>query len=938
MTAPTLTIGSAAFDMTKAFYMPYGGQFETLVSASPTTIVVKLSTGEVYTFQGAFGFFGAFGSTTGTINSIKDDDASNNLIYSFTNLSLSFSTYLSYATVQNSPNFLEAVLGPNGAVIGGPGNDYFIALTPATSYDGGGGTNTLDFSRTGDARPVMINVGAGSATSTYFAAYVSPAIDYTDTFKNITTFIGPNFTPTSATVYRNIFLGGSGNHTFIGGGSSELSYGSPLYPGSLPTTGPVVFDFATKTALNGFGGIDSFDSAFNFRFDSAASSSTVIGGPGNHSLLVEQGIASLNYSDAPGPISISQGTAGAASLVITNGFGGTDSIVFSGATSLTIKGSAYNDNFVDGHETNLAFPPNISIDGGGGTNTIQFRDNRSDYTILTSSGVTTVTENGTDAARNDPVSLTNISVLEFADQTVSLAGTDQPPIMTAPASVMVAPGVTTGIPGISVSDPAAVAKNTTLSVVLTDTNGLLSANTTTTDGGGTITGSGTTTLSIAGTLAEVNADLATLSDKASEPDMIDMTTSDGLGGTDDHVVSVELTALPPPSGLALTPASDSGVKGDDVTNVTKPTITGDGAAGDTVALYDGTTAIGSAVVAAGGTWSATPTSALAPGVHTLTATETSATNGTSGSSAALKLTIKTSAPAPSGLSYAVAADKGGSGDTMTVAGKGEVGDTVTLYNGTTTIGSAAVAAAGTWSIITASPLAIGAHSLSAHEVDVAANTSPASPAQSITIDSATSDNEVVFVGNPGIDDFTGGPGNDYFYFSAANLANSDIVKGGGGTNYLVMTSSGTVNAGGVSGVEDYYLGNGAANSLTLANANFTGVTGSSITVYGGNAGNTVNAAALTGANRIIAVGGAGKDVLTGGAGNDYFYFSAANLANTDTVAGGGGTNYLMMTTAGTVAAGGVSGVEVYELANGGANSLTLANANFAGVTGASIRV
>ncbi len=152
-----------------------------------------------------------------------------------------------------------------------------------------------------------------------------------------------------------------------------------------------------------------------------------------------------------------------------------------------------------------------------------------------------------------------------------------------------------------------------------------------------------------------------------------------------------------------------------------------------------------------------------------------------------------------------------------------------------------------------------------------------------------------------------------------------------------MTTAGTVAAGGVSGVETYELGNGGADSLTLANANFTGVAGSSIAVYGGNAGNTVDASALTGANRVVAIGGAGTDTFTGGAGNDWFYFSAANLAGTDTVNGGAGANYLNMTTAGTVAAGGVSGVETYELANGAANSLTLANANFTGVAGARSR-
>ncbi len=43
----------------------------------------------------------------------------------------------------------------------------------------------------------------------------------------------------------------------------------------------------------------------------------------------------------------------------------------------------------------------------------------------------------------------------------------------------------------------------------------------------------------------------------------------------------------PPTGLALAAGSDSGVKGDRITNVTKPVITGKGAAGDTVTLYDG---------------------------------------------------------------------------------------------------------------------------------------------------------------------------------------------------------------------------------------------------------------------------------------------------------------------------------------------------------------
>ncbi len=65
------------------------------------------------------------------------------------------------------------------------------------------------------------------------------------------------------------------------------------------------------------------------------------------------------------------------------------------------------------------------------------------------------------------------------------------------------------------------------------------------------------------------------------------------GPIPDGLTPSDITALPPPpaapSGLALAAGSDSGVKGDDITNVTKPVITGTGVAGDTVTLYDGAT-------------------------------------------------------------------------------------------------------------------------------------------------------------------------------------------------------------------------------------------------------------------------------------------------------------------------------------------------------------
>ena len=87
-----------------------------------------------------------------------------------------------------------------------------------------------------------------------------------------------------------------------------------------------------------------------------------------------------------------------------------------------------------------------------------------------------------------------------------------PPVITAPASTLVELNQASKIAGVSISDADAVSANETITVTLVDTNGLLSALTGVPGGGGTIKGAGTTRLTISGTLAQVNADLTTLTD------------------------------------------------------------------------------------------------------------------------------------------------------------------------------------------------------------------------------------------------------------------------------------------------------------------------------------------------------------------------------------------------------------------------------------------
>ncbi|MFL5332995.1 MAG: Ig-like domain-containing protein, partial [Geminicoccaceae bacterium] len=85
-------------------------------------------------------------------------------------------------------------------------------------------------------------------------------------------------------------------------------------------------------------------------------------------------------------------------------------------------------------------------------------------------------------------------------------------------------------------------------------------------------------------------------------------------------VLLDTVAPSVPSTPVLADASDSGVKGDHATNVSKPTLTGTADVGSTVTLYEGSAAIGTATADLTGAWSITPTTALTEGINSLTAT------------------------------------------------------------------------------------------------------------------------------------------------------------------------------------------------------------------------------------------------------------------------------------------------------------------------------
>src|SRR4029077_17011703 len=103
---------------------------------------------------------------------------------------------------------------------------------------------------------------------------------------------------------------------------------------------------------------------------------------------------------------------------------------------------------------------------------------------------------------------------------------------------------------------------------------------------------------------------------------------------------------------------------------------------------------------------------------------------------------------------------------------------------------------------------------------------------------------------------------------ATSLPTGMSVNASGGWSQLVMQTAGAVDLSGVTGFPKIVLANTAANTVSLGETHFIGLTGNTITVTAGSVGDTIDASALTGSSRVAVTGGAGADHFTGGAGND----------------------------------------------------------------------
>ncbi|WP_082450821.1 Ig-like domain-containing protein [Pseudomonas sp. NBRC 111135] len=247
---------------------------------------------------------------------------------------------------------------------------------------------------------------------------------------------------------------------------------------------------------------------------------------------------------------------------------------------------------------------------------------------------------------------------------------------------------------------------------------------------------------------EAPADLA-LAEGAHD---ITLTVTDVAGNTspmsDPFVVNVDTTSPNAPQ-VWLDPDSDTGIKGDGITNDNLPTIDGKTEPGAEVSITFPTGETITVVADDNGDWKATPTQPLPEGDNKITVIASDDAGNTSDPTV-ISVGIDTTPPDSSKLSISGVMDNEGpvTGNIVNggitddarpvISGTGTAGDTITVYSkdftGNHPVGTTIVKADGTWSLQPDFKLVSGLNDLTAVESDPAGNATDPSAKYSFTLD------------------------------------------------------------------------------------------------------------------------------------------------------------------------------------------------------------
>ncbi|WP_197427511.1 Ig-like domain-containing protein, partial [Bradyrhizobium retamae] len=213
------------------------------------------------------------------------------------------------------------------------------------------------------------------------------------------------------------------------------------------------------------------------------------------------------------------------------------------------------------------------------------------------------------------------------------------------------------------------------------------------------------------------------------------TDAAGNTGAASAVVTASTgTSAPPATPATPTIASfsnDTGAAGDGITSDNTLQLKGTAAANSTIKIYDGSTQIGTTTASSTGSWDYI-TSVLTNAKHVLTATATNSSGQTSAKSGAVTVTVDTVAPTAPVLSSNAIVNT----NQVKLSGTAEANSKVTVYDGTTVVGTGTTTSTGAWSITT-NALSTGTHTLTAKAADAAGNVSAASQSVSSVISGAS---------------------------------------------------------------------------------------------------------------------------------------------------------------------------------------------------------
>ena len=285
-------------------------------------------------------------------------------------------------------------------------------------------------------------------------------------------------------------------------------------------------------------------------------------------------------------------------------------------------------------------------------------------------------------------------------------------------------------------------------------------------------------------------------------------------GLTDHPIVVETPAAIPTLATPLINGFvNSGTAKDGIT------LTGTAAANGTVLVFDDASQIGTAVANASGIWSFT-TGTLSSGSNAFTSMAVDAAGNVSGISTEFDVTI--SAPSSAAAvsvpiinDYAIV-----NTNQLLLTGEAEANTTLSIFDGTTLLGTTSANASGAWSY-TSSSLANGTYTLTATATDAAGNTSAASNAVDPTVDLPPTVTSFMLSG-VGINN-GGGEANTGTVITLT-FTMSDVVTVTGGAPTLTLSDGGTAT----------YSGGSGTNTLTYSYTVAAGDSTTDLTVTGGN--------------------------------------------------------------------------------------------------------